>query len=211
MESAEPKNTRLVRVLKYDFEPSEQLHETVHELFLEETAKVRNFRFHATRVALLDGQNYNHLLYHEPVTKIEDAFVRRNAPVFLSGAANTVNVNNMTRINFQVFHRDAFNKLLSGFDQLDILNPEEPRAPGEQGLQHYVYLEVPAAALLQPAEERTQAFATFKARLEKPDQKRLHYLRPLEITGFDRLIQDKEAYHAIATRVLTHKPLGTAN
>jgi len=210
MESAEPTNTRLVRALRHVFEPSEQLRLSTESL-LEPSAKLRHFRFHATRVALLDGQNYNHSLYHDPVTKIEDTFLRRNAPVFLSGAANTVNVNNITRINFQVFHQGAFNQLLSGFDQLDILNPEAPRAPGEQGTQHYLYLEVPAAALLQSAEERTQAFATFKARLEKPDQKRLHYLRPLEITGADRLVPDKDSYHAIATRVLTHKPLDVAS
>jgi len=200
MESTEPNNTRLVRVLRHDFEPSERLESSAKNL-LEPGTQNRHLRFHATKLAFLDGVNFNNSRYYETVHDVEDTFIHRNAPVLLTGAANTVRMSeDIVRINFQVLQQGAFNQLLAGFNELDTLRPEEP------GVKHYVYIEVAANALLQSSQARRKAFTDFASRLAKPDQKRLHYLRPLEVTGTDRLIKDQDSYKEIAARVLKHEP-----
>jgi len=196
MVSAEDFETRTVHVLRHRFEMSVPLAQSFGR-FIKSNARQRVQVF-ATKQVSLEGFEYYGSKYDTVLTEAHEAFRAHEEPLHLDGSLRLKKVNNnMVRIAFKAKEQrlldiqlqDVEDKVASFADLPQNRNRLEGIVAASTTPQNYLYVDVSEGAIVDDLVQFEEAKEAFQAAVVSPVEGRLHYVSPLSIVGYDKLVK----------------------
>ena len=193
--------TRPVQILHHEFDASPELDDSVRSLLNMDYADKLRLHFFGTRQAAVLPPEVSVGMYDPGYEKFKkDQAVQaakiKQAQVEFARASVSIHLervkfrrlDNYLRIMAKPCQQLVFNKVLSGLALIPDALQQAPR----KGVGHYVYVDIPHAAVIQDPDEWKEAVDAFD-----PTQ-RFSMLTPLSIEAFDREARlGPESYAAV--------------